>query len=133
MEAFIIKRFSCWLVSTLSLLLWYWLIYFARHEHLYDRISSYVIRSDEYSTASRELQDCQVILCTLSTLAHPRLSIFTRKVPIKTMVIDEASQINVNDYIPILERFSSLHKLCFIGDDKQCMYNLLSIKFKFTY
>ena len=79
-----------------------------------------IIRSDEFTKAAKELKDCKVILCTLSMLSNPRLYMFTRKVPLKTLVIDEASQINVNDYIPLFEKFPSLHKLCFIGDDKQC-------------
>ncbi|THG99082.1 hypothetical protein EW026_g3215 [Hermanssonia centrifuga] len=44
---------------------------------------------------------------------------FTFKVPIKTVVIDEASQIAVADYIAPLQSFPTIEKLCFIGDDKQ--------------
>ncbi|PSS19948.1 hypothetical protein PHLCEN_2v3121 [Hermanssonia centrifuga] len=91
------------------------------HEHLYGQISTKVIRSDEFRspTALQEMQDCQVVLCTLSMLAHPHLARFTFKVPIKTVVIDEASQIAVADYIAPLQSFPTIEKLCFIGDDKQ--------------
>jgi len=41
--------------------------------------------------------------------------------PVQTMIIDEASQIDVGDYLPVINRFSkTLEKLVFIGDDKQC-------------
>jgi hypothetical protein len=48
------------------------------------------------------------------------MSKFTRFVPLRTLVIDEASQIQIGDYIPAFMTFSlSLRKVCFIGDDKQ--------------
>jgi hypothetical protein len=47
---------------------------------------------------------------------------FTKIVPVQTVIIDEASQIEVGDYLPILARYkSTLRKMVFIGDDKQCM------------
>jgi regulator of nonsense transcripts 1 len=40
--------------------------------------------------------------------------------PLTTLVIDEASQIEVGDYVAVFSKYvSSLRKLCFIGDDKQ--------------
>ncbi len=65
-------------------------------------------------------------------LAHPHLARFTFKVPIKTVVIDEASQIAVADYIAPLQSFPTIEKLCFIGDDKQCKVSIFSV-FTFTY
>ncbi len=53
-------------------------------------------------------------------LSNPRLDLVTSKVPLKYMVVDEASQIAVSDYIAPLETFKTLQKICFIGDDKQC-------------
>jgi regulator of nonsense transcripts 1 len=38
----------------------------------------------------------------------------------KTVIVDEASQIEIGSYIPMLITFSSIRKMCFIGDDKQC-------------
>ncbi|KAJ2920781.1 hypothetical protein H1R20_g16312, partial [Candolleomyces eurysporus] len=39
---------------------------------------------------------------------------------IETLVIDEASQIDVGDYLPVINRYQhTLQKLVFIGDDKQ--------------
>jgi hypothetical protein len=47
---------------------------------------------------------------------------FTHRVPFNTLVVDEASQILVHDYLPVLSTFlRTLRKVCFIGDDKQCM------------
>ncbi|KAI0078805.1 hypothetical protein K474DRAFT_811260 [Panus rudis PR-1116 ss-1] len=89
------------------------------HEHLYQRVSRNIIRSDEFKTAAKELQGCQVILCTLSMLSHFLISNFTSQIPIQTLVVDEASQIKVSDYLHPLKTFHSIRKLCFIGDDKQ--------------
>jgi regulator of nonsense transcripts 1 len=95
-----------------------------RHEHLYSKISNNVIRSDNYFSSKRlqqELEGIPVILCTLSMLSNPRLLSMSRTNPVTTLVIDEASQIEVGDYIAVFTSYvSSLRKLCFIGDDKQC-------------
>jgi len=46
---------------------------------------------------------------------------FTTIVPVQTVIIDEASQIEVGDYLPILAMYKpTLRKIVFIGDDKQC-------------
>lgn len=45
--------------------------------------------------------------------------------PIKVLIVDEASQIEIGNYIPVFSNFSgTLRKACFIGDDKQCQYFL---------
>lgn len=97
-----------------------------RHEHLYESIETNVIRSDEFADnlvgTSRLLLGSRVILCTLSMLSHPRLmaSGFSRLVPIKTVIVDEASQIELGDYLPLLSKFGkNIRKLAFIGDNKQ--------------
>jgi hypothetical protein len=46
---------------------------------------------------------------------------FTQAVPVIKVIIDEASQIEVGQYVPLFKSFGkTLRKLCFIGDDKQC-------------
>jgi hypothetical protein len=97
-----------------------------RHEHLYNRLvdAGCVIRSDSFDDdtvgISRRLLDTRVILCTLSMLSNPRIGEFARIVPVQTIIFDEASQIEVGDYLPVLHRFRpSLQKIVFIGDDKQ--------------
>ena len=65
----------------------------------------------------------RVILCTISMLSTDRLMEcgFTTIVPVQTIIIDEASQIEVGDYLPILAKYrTTLRKMVFIGDDKQC-------------
>lgn len=43
-----------------------------------------------------------------------------RPVPLKTLILDEASQIEVGAYLPMLVQFRrTLEKVVFIGDDKQ--------------
>ncbi|KAG5646974.1 hypothetical protein DXG03_001697 [Asterophora parasitica] len=98
--------------------------HFDWHEHLYHKIQRNVIRSDDFPedvlAVERLLRGSRVILCTLSMLSHDKLSDFTRIVPPQTIIFDEASQIEVGDYFPPLERFQpTLRKLVFIGDDKQ--------------
>lgn len=68
----------------------------------------------------RLLLGSRVVLCTLSLLSNARLSTFVRLVPPQVIIFDEASQIEIGDYLPPLNRFRpTLRKLVFIGDDKQ--------------
>lgn len=67
------------------------------------------------------LQGVKVILCTLSMLSNSRITKFTKVNPLHTLVVDEASQIEIGDYISVFSDFKhTLRKVCFIGDDKQC-------------
>lgn len=96
-----------------------------RHEHLYRKISKNIIQSDEFSSAAKQLGDCQVILCTLSMLSNHRISLFTHQIPITSLVVDEASQIALSDFVLPLSSARNLCKLTFIGDEKQCKCILL--------
>jgi len=75
--------------------------HFGWHEHLYTKISDNVIQSDELTqngfSAIKVLKGCKVMLCTLSMLSSPLLKIagIIRNVPLHTLVVDEASQIEV--------------------------------------
>ena len=61
-------------------------------------------------------------------LSNCHISKFTKEIPLETMVVDEASQIEVGSYFSIFTNFKhSIRKLCFIGDDKQCMLYLTYI------
>jgi superfamily I DNA and/or RNA helicase len=73
------------------------------------------------STTGKQLEGCKIILCTLSLLANSRLRDkgYMRIVPIDTVVVDEASQIEIGNYIPLLSNYSSIRKICFFGDDRQ--------------
>jgi superfamily I DNA and/or RNA helicase len=84
-----------------------------------------MIRSDEYKRVDKQIQGVQVFLCTLSMLSHPKINTFTKVSPLHVLVVDEASQIGTKDYLSVLNRFSSsLKRIVFIGDDKQCMSSL---------
>ncbi|EPQ54331.1 hypothetical protein GLOTRDRAFT_106780 [Gloeophyllum trabeum ATCC 11539] len=100
--------------------------HFDWHEHLYHKISSNIIPSDQLPKdivdTERRLGGARVILCTLSMLSNESLQKagFNRLVPVHTVIVDEASQIEVGDYLPLLHNHDkSLKKLVFIGDDKQ--------------
>jgi hypothetical protein len=96
----------------------------SRHEHLYGRIKENIIVSDglhQLARIQKALQGTQVILCTLSMVSNPKLAPVTALVPIVNVIIDEASQIEVGQYVPLFNTFGeSLRKICFVGDDKQC-------------
>jgi regulator of nonsense transcripts 1 len=54
-------------------------------------------------------------------MVNGKMAEITRVVPVETLIIDEASQIDVGDYLPVIHRHKvKLQKLVFIGDDKQC-------------
>ncbi|KAL4249796.1 hypothetical protein ABKN59_007616 [Abortiporus biennis] len=101
--------------------------HFDWHEHLYKKIEKNIIRSDTFKLFSvaglrATLNDCRVILCTVSTLSHPLLisAGFPALVPLDTVIVDEASQIEVGDYFPMFNMFgASINKFVLIGDDKQ--------------
>ena len=97
---------------------------YSRHEHLYTaepRFKGHLILSNDFKTVSfRDLDGCKVILSTLSMLSSIHMSKFTKYVPLNVLVVDEASQIEISGYIPVLTTFKTIRKICFIGDDKQC-------------
>ena len=76
----------------------------------------------------KALGDARIVLCTLSMLSNDRVvkSHFTELVPVETLIVDEASQVEIGDYlIPLSKFYNTLQKLIFIGDDKQCMNPVL--------
>ncbi|KAI0694619.1 AAA domain-containing protein [Cytidiella melzeri] len=101
--------------------------HFDWHEHLYGHVlASNLIRSDQFphhdSDTITKLAGSRVILCSLSMFSSPRIVScgFTRIVPVNVVIVDEASQIEVGDYLPLLTIFAqTVKKLVFIGDDKQ--------------
>jgi regulator of nonsense transcripts 1 len=77
---------------------------------LYEEIEAKLIRSDELpesgSEVSKTFDGATVVLCTLSMLSNPKLvdcGLFGI-IPVKSLVIDEASQIDVFEFmvIPVL-------------------------------
>lgn len=93
---------------------------------MYEKIQDKVIESGAFQKEvignGRLLGGARVILCTMSMLSNKRVieGGFTTLVPVQTLIVDEASQIEVGDYLPILSEFqSTLRKLVFIGDNKQ--------------
>ncbi|ETW83206.1 hypothetical protein HETIRDRAFT_444627 [Heterobasidion irregulare TC 32-1] len=99
--------------------------HFDWHEHLYKQISRNLIPSSDFprgpTQLGKTLDGSQVLLCTLSMLSNSRLRDvgFIRAVPLTTLIIDEASQIEIGDYVSIFTSFDTIRKVCFIGDDKQ--------------
>ncbi len=78
-----------------------------RHEELYALVEHNLIRSDELARdpdpieTERKLAGSRIILCTLSMLSNPFLddaSVYSF-VPVERLVVDEASQINISEYM----------------------------------
>ncbi|KAF9787499.1 P-loop containing nucleoside triphosphate hydrolase protein [Thelephora terrestris] len=100
--------------------------HFDWHEHLYEVIVKNTIQSGQFqkSIVDNEtlLKGARVILCTISMLSGNKVMNcgFTTLVPVQTVIVDEASQIEAGDYLPILAKYKkTLRKMVFIGDDKQ--------------
>lgn len=73
----------------------------------------------------RLLLGSRVILCTLSMLSNNRIGIVSQIVPVQTVIVDEASQIEIGAYIPLLSEYQrTLRKIVFIGDDKQRKFSV---------
>ncbi|KAG6900797.1 hypothetical protein C0993_000116 [Termitomyces sp. T159_Od127] len=91
------------------------------HEHIYAQsVKDNIIISDRFRYVSpRDIKGCKVMLCTLSMLSNIYIGKFTSQNPIKTLIVDEASQIEINNYVSVLVTSSKLRKMCFIGDDRQ--------------
>ncbi|KAI0090550.1 P-loop containing nucleoside triphosphate hydrolase protein [Irpex rosettiformis] len=97
------------------------------HEHLYVEIQENLIRADDLSQfkdayeTERSLLGSRIILCTLSTLSNPVLNSchMFKNMPVEKLVVDEASQINVFEYMHLFHKFEDLEKVCFFGDPKQ--------------
>lgn len=87
------------------------LLTLCRHEHIYKSIEERLIRSDELpdnpTGLARVLLGSQIILSTISMLSNPCLENngMFRLVPMERLIIDEASQINVFEYL--VRRFST--------------------------
>lgn len=71
-----------------------------------------VIRSDELPNSqngvSRIFDDVTVVLCTVATLSNPKLNdcgLF-RVIPVRSLVIDEASQIDVFEFMVMIPVFA---------------------------
>ncbi|KAK0200666.1 P-loop containing nucleoside triphosphate hydrolase protein [Desarmillaria ectypa] len=97
------------------------------HEHLYTKIEDRLFRGDELPDNPKDLGitigTSSIILSTLSMLSNPALDqngMFDF-VPPRNLVVDEASQINVFEYMHIFFKFRTvMTKVCFFGDPKQC-------------
>lgn len=93
------------------------------HEPQYEKMTNYIITSDQIQNKEKMFKDirqCSVILCTISMLHNEKFfkTILHNRSP-SMLIVDEASQIHIGSYIAPLLRMPSLKKITFIGDDKQ--------------
>ncbi|TFK48133.1 P-loop containing nucleoside triphosphate hydrolase protein [Heliocybe sulcata] len=97
--------------------------HFEWHEHIYERVDDVLIRSDDLGEDGyRMIGESAIILCTLSMLSNPVLQekgIYDQ-VPAERLIIDEASQIGLSEYMHVFHQFrDDLVKVCFFGDPCQ--------------
>ncbi|KIM33489.1 hypothetical protein M408DRAFT_60908 [Serendipita vermifera MAFF 305830] len=97
-----------------------------RHEHIYTKIKENMCVTSNLPKTKGEvatfLGDARVVLCTLSMLTNPLLQKleFYNYMPVKNVVIDEASQIQLGDLLPLLHLHGhEISRLCLVGDHKQ--------------
>jgi AAA domain len=102
----------------------------ARHDHLYNNIKGNVIDSSQLGRNPQDARKlfgtARVIICTLSMLSQPRLAecgLMDDLVPPETLIVDEASQIEISGYITPFLELKTLSRACFVGDDKQCKFS----------
>ncbi|PBK86038.1 P-loop containing nucleoside triphosphate hydrolase protein [Armillaria gallica] len=96
------------------------------HEHIYTVIKDKLFHADKLPKNQEDLGSIiggsSIMLSTLSMLSNPALDqngIFDI-VPPRTLVVDEASQINVFEYMHIFSKFrNEMTQVCFFGDPKQ--------------
>lgn len=68
----------------------------------------------------REFAGVSIILCTLASLSSGWVAKLIKFRPLHLLIVDEASQVLLNNYPHIFNRFSStLDKVAFIGDPEQ--------------
>ncbi|VDB83226.1 unnamed protein product [Peniophora sp. CBMAI 1063] len=96
----------------------------ARYEALYPGLKPYRLTADECSTSSDvELltsDGVRVIICALASVTDRQLRQLKKALPVQTVVVDGADQIDLNDYIPLIHGHSStLARLVFVGDMEQ--------------
>ena len=76
-----------------------------RHEHIYTEVENSLICTDELPKNPRETKQVfhrvRIILCTLSALSNLTLEAccLFKQIPIENLVVDEASQIGIFDYL----------------------------------
>ncbi|KAF8483864.1 hypothetical protein DFH94DRAFT_690333 [Russula ochroleuca] len=101
---------------------------FEWHEELYEEVKDVVIRSDILKqdsgiSGTRQIFDgVTLVLSTLSMLSNPILTDYglLKLIPVRSLVVDEASQIDVFDFMHLFHKFSKvLKKVCLFGDPKQ--------------
>ncbi|KAG8829690.1 hypothetical protein FRC17_006185, partial [Serendipita sp. 399] len=100
--------------------------HFEWHEHIYTKVKHNLCVSSNLPKTKHEVRtflgSSRVILCTLSILTSPKLRNldFYTWMPVTSVVVDEASQIQIGDLLPMLHYFESdIKRVCFVGDHKQ--------------
>ncbi|RXW20315.1 hypothetical protein EST38_g5539 [Candolleomyces aberdarensis] len=105
------------------------------HEHMYAAVQDNLIRSDELPASGvameRLIGNSCIILSTLGMLSNPALEqcgLF-KLVPVERMIVDEASQIRIFEFLHLFELFQDvLEKVIFFGDPHQHMKTIFDLE-----
>ena len=81
-----------------------------RHDHIYAEVNDHLILTNKLreGSAKKLIQGARLVLCTVSMLSNPDLTRVFRLVPMRMLVVDEASQVGIFNY---LVRFSFVDSL----------------------
>ncbi|KAL5525953.1 hypothetical protein ACEPAG_7291 [Sanghuangporus baumii] len=87
------------------------------HEHLYELLpKSNVLASKDI----RQPFQSRIVLCTLAMIHNSRFVDATKHLLFKSVIVEEASQISMNSYLPaIIQYGKDMKKINFVGDGRQ--------------
>ncbi|KAG8921563.1 hypothetical protein FRC02_000174 [Tulasnella sp. 418] len=92
------------------------------HEDIYEGCRENMIQSGEFKEALKAgIMNTPLILCTVNMLFNKQVDkqVFNA-IPLERLVVDEASQIFIGDYLALFHKFrGTLKKVCWFGDPKQ--------------
>ncbi|KAL5485828.1 hypothetical protein ACEPAI_6870 [Sanghuangporus weigelae] len=87
------------------------------HEHLYEQLpNSNVLASKDMRHPLRS----RIVLSTLSMISNSRFIDVTKHMHFESIIVEEASQISMNSYLPAIMQYGKdVKKINFVGDNNQ--------------
>ncbi|CAE6450939.1 unnamed protein product [Rhizoctonia solani] len=97
--------------------------YFVWSEAQYRELRPYLVRTTQLKMLAKRFQGKRLVLCTLAALSNPLVEnlVMYQHVPLKHLIIDEASQIDMTSQFMHLffKHRYALKNICWFGDPKQ--------------
>ncbi|CAE6384519.1 unnamed protein product [Rhizoctonia solani] len=97
--------------------------YYSWWEGQYQKLKPYVVRTRQLKSSGKRFRGRRLILCTLASLSNPGVEnhIMYQHVPLRNLIIDEASQIDMTSefmHLFFKHRYA-LKNVCWFGDPMQ--------------